>query len=196
MRSSDDLSPFPQSPALETARLRLRPTALSDFPRWAEMMADPEVARHIGGAQPPSVAWRALLSMAGAWALTGVAMFSALERATGRWVGRIGPWQPYGWPGPEVGWALHRDAWGRGYATEAAACLDYAFDTLGWEEVIHCIAPDNLASQRVAERLGARRRGAGRLPEPYHRGPIEIWGQSRAEWRRHRQRLAGEASGA
>jgi len=183
-------APILTEPVLTTARLILRPTALSDFPRWAEMMADPEAARHIGGVQPPAVVWRAVMGMAGAWVLAGVAMFSVLERTSGRWIGRVGPWQPYGWPGTEVGWALHRDAWGQGYATEAAAaCLDYAFDILGWEEVIHAIAPDNLASQRVARRLGAQRRGPGRLPEPYQHDVVEIWGQSRAEWHTHRQQL-------
>ncbi|MGO4333335.1 GNAT family N-acetyltransferase [Labrys sp. KB_33_2] len=39
----------------------------------------------------------------------------------GQWVGRVGPWQPEGWPGTEIGWALYRSHWGKGYATEAAA---------------------------------------------------------------------------
>src|SRR3546814_17538372 len=68
------------------------------------------------------------------------------------------------WPGNEVGWTFHRDAWGKGYATEAAtAAMDYAFDTLGWDRVIHCIDPDNLASQRVALRLGSQNQGPGKL---------------------------------
>jgi hypothetical protein len=37
--------------------------------------------------------------MAGAWAMQGFAMLSVIEKATGRWVGRAGPWQPEGWPG-------------------------------------------------------------------------------------------------
>ena len=88
-------------------------------------------------------------------------MFSVIEKASGRWVGRLGPWQPEDWPGTEVGWGLAREVWGRGYATEgAAACMDYAFDVLGWTEAIHTIEPDNLASQAVAKRLGLRRSGA------------------------------------
>ncbi|MBJ7447560.1 MAG: GNAT family N-acetyltransferase [Brevundimonas sp.] len=171
-------------PILETERLTLRPTALEDFPRWAELMADPETARFIGGVQAPAATWRAMMSMAGAWSLTGVAMFSVIERETGLWLGRIGPWQPLGWPGTEVGWSLHPDAHGKGYAMEAAiASIDYAFDVLGWTEVIHCIDPDNVPSQKLAERLGSTNRGPGTLPAPFETARVDIWGQSRDQWR-------------
>jgi RimJ/RimL family protein N-acetyltransferase len=171
-------------PRIETARLILRPTALEDFERWAEMMADPNAARFIGGVQARSVAYRSMAATAGCWALTGISMFSVIEKASGLWIGRIGPWQPDGWPGTEVGWSLHPAAWGRGYAVEAAsAALDYAFDALGWDEVIHCIDPDNAPSQQVARRLGSQLRGPGRMPPPFENAPCEIWGQSRTEWR-------------
>jgi RimJ/RimL family protein N-acetyltransferase len=87
--------------------------------------------RHLGGVQPRSVAWRGFLQMAGAWTIQGFSMFSVIEEVSGRWIGRIGPWRPEGWPGPEVGWALSRDVWGKGYATEAAtAAMDWVFDEL------------------------------------------------------------------
>ena len=67
-------------------------------------------------------------------------MFSVIEKSTGRWVGRLAPWTPDGWPGTEVGWGIARDRCGLGYATEAAtAAIDWAFDALGWSEVIHVI---------------------------------------------------------
>ena len=175
-------------PILETERLTLRPTALEDFPRWAELMADPETARFIGGVQAPAATWRAMMSMAGAWSLTGVAMFSVIEHETGLWLGRIGPWQPLGWPGTEVGWSLHPDAHGKGYAMEAAiASIDYALDVLGWTEVIHCIDPDNVPSQKLAERLGSTNRGPGTLPPPFETARVDIWGQSRDQWRARRR---------
>lgn len=175
-------------PVLETERLTLRPTAMEDFPRWAELMADSETARFIGGVQAPAATWRAMMSMAGAWSLTGVAMFSVIERETGLWLGRIGPWQPLGWPGTEVGWSLHPDAHGKGYAMEAAiASIDYAFDLLGWTEVIHCIDPDNVPSQKLAERLGSTNRGPGTLPAPFEAARVDIWGQSRDQWRARRR---------
>ena len=175
-------------PVLETERLTLRPLAMEDFPRWAEMMADPVASKFLGGVQPASTAWRGFMSMAGAWSLTGVSMFSLIERDTGLWLGRIGPWTPHGWPGTEVGWGLHPDAQGKGYGVEAAtATLDYAFDVLGWTDVIHCIDPDNTPSQRLAERLGSYNQGPTRMPAPFQDLPVDKWGQSRAEWRARRR---------
>lgn len=114
-------------------------------------------------------------------------MFSVIEKASGRWVGRVGPWRPEGWPGTEVGWGLLRSAWGQGYATEAAAVgIDWAFERLGWTEVIHCIAPENLSSAAVARRLGSINRGPGRLPAPFDTAEIDLWGQTRAQWRGRR----------
>ena len=145
-------------------------------------MADVRAARYIGGQLARATAWRKFLQMPGAWLVQGFAMFSVIERASGRWLGQLGPWKPEGWPGNEVGWAFHPDAWGQGYAAEAAhAAMDWAFDTLGWTEVIHCIDPANVPSQKLAQRLGSRNLGPGRLPPPNEDARIDIWGQSREE---------------
>ncbi len=95
-----------------------------------------------------------------------------------------GPWQPQDWPGTEVGWGIRRASWGRGYAPEAAvAAIDWAFDTLGWHEVIHTIAENNDNSRAVARKLGSRLLRMGELPPPYNDKPMQIWGQSREQWR-------------
>ena len=173
---------------LETQRLLLRQWRIEDFERYAQMFAAPDT-HHIGGPLTRSDAWRRFLQMPGAWALQGFAMFALEDKASGRFVGQCGPWQPDGWPGTEVGYALHADARGRGYATEACiAAIGWSFEVLGWSEVIHSIAPANTASQRVAERLGARHRGPGRFPAPLDAHAIDIWGQTRTEWRARRQR--------
>lgn len=100
----------------------------------------------------------------------------------------MGPWRPEGWPGPEVGWSLVRDAWGKGYATEGAtAAIDWAFEHLGWSDVIHCIVPENVNSQKVAQRLGSRWLRKSRLPAPINID-TELWGQSRGDWRARRSR--------
>ncbi|WP_426751897.1 GNAT family N-acetyltransferase [Myxococcus sp. Y35] len=173
---------------LETPRLILRPPVAADLDGFAALLADPVSARFIGGVQPRSVAWRSLCVMAGSWALHGFAMFSVLEKSTGAWVGRVGPWKPDGWPGTEIGWGLLREYWGRGYATEATtATLDWAFDHLGWTDVIHCIAPENTPSQQVALRLGSRLLGPGQLPPPLDTTRVDLWGQTRNAWRTRRQ---------
>ena len=57
----------------------------------------------------------------------------------------------------EVGYHLHRDHWGHGYATEAArACMDYAFRELAATRVVSLIRAENVPSRRVAERNGMR----------------------------------------
>lgn len=176
-----------ETPRIETARLILRPIRWEDFDAWAQFMADAEAARFLGGTQPRSVAWRAMMTMAGAWCLGLPSMFSVIEKASGRWVGRLGPWMPEGWPGPEVGWGIIRECWGRGYAVEGAtAAIDWAFDHLRWTEVIHSIAPGNHASQAVARKLGSRNRGPGRLPAPLENEVVDIWGQTLSEWRARR----------
>jgi len=170
---------------LETSRLVLRPPRADDLDAWAEMMLDEPSARFIGGTMPRAVCWRQLMTMIGAWHAQGFAMFSVIEKESGRWLGRVGPWQPEGWPGTEIGWAIVRQCWGRGYAGEAAAvATDWAFDTLGWANVIHSIAPANLSSQRVAQKLGSRNLGPGKLPPPFADDRVDLWGQSREEWRR------------
>ncbi|MEY4096219.1 MAG: hypothetical protein RLZZ53_3418 [Acidobacteriota bacterium] len=172
---------------IETSRLILRPPRLEDLDAWAEMMSDETTAKFIGGAVPRPVSWRALMTMIGSWHALGFAMFSVIEKSSGRWVGRLGPWMPEGWPGTEVGWAISRDCWGRGYATEGAiAATDWAFDHLGWSNVIHSIDPANVASQDVARRLGSRNLGPGKLPPPFQNSVIDLWGQSREEWRAYR----------
>jgi RimJ/RimL family protein N-acetyltransferase len=177
-----------EPPLLETDRLLLRPFELGDFDAYARNAADPEAARFLGGPQPRSVAWRGFMTMAGAWQLTGCSMFSVIEKSTGDWVGRVGPWHPEGWPGTEVGWGIVRARWGRGFATEAAvAAIDWALDVLGWSEVIHTIDSGNVASIAVAERLGSRHRGPGLLPAPYEGLEVGIWGQTAAEWRARRR---------
>ena len=168
---------------LETERLVLRVPQAGDFDRFAELIGDPVAARWIGGHLPRSAAWRKFLQQPGAWVVQGFGMFSFIERGTGRWLGQGGPWRPDGWPGNEIGYMLHPDAWGQGYAVEGlTAAIDWALESLGWDEFIHCIAPDNTASQKVAQRLGSTLKGPGRLPEPFHESPCQIWGQTRAQW--------------
>ncbi|TXH72273.1 MAG: N-acetyltransferase [Lysobacteraceae bacterium] len=177
-------------PVLETERLILRVPRIEDFERYAEMVAHPS-ARFIGGPHVRGDAWRRFLQMPGAWLLQGFAMFSVIEKSSGLYVGQIGPWYPDGWPGTEVGWTLHPDARGKGYCTEACvASMDYAFDTLGWEQVVHTIVADNMPSKAVAMRLGARLLGPVKMPPPNEALEVELWGQSREQWCLRNQRGA------
>lgn len=167
-------------PTLETDRLILRPPCIEDFDAWAAFMADPEATRYLGGPQPPAGAWRNLAMMAGAWMISGFGNFSVIEKTSRRWIGRCGPWYPADWPGPEIGWAFDRSAWGRGYATEAAErCLTYAYDVLGWDRVVHPIDPGNIASIAVAKRIGSTLLGPVALVLPDMTKQVDLYGQTR-----------------
>ena len=65
-------------PTLETPRLILRPPREEDLDGWEELLGDEEVARFIGGVRARPEAWRAMMTMAGSWALKGFAMFSVI----------------------------------------------------------------------------------------------------------------------
>jgi RimJ/RimL family protein N-acetyltransferase len=141
-----------------TQRLTMRMFAERDLDAYADMCADEEVMRHIGAGGPVDihVAWRQMALFCGEWALHGYGMWAVDETASGRLVGRVGFLNPHGWPGCEVGWLLARDAWGRGYAHEAAtAAIAYGREHLGIGPLISLIRPDNARSIRLAERLGA-----------------------------------------
>ena len=150
---------------LDTQRLILRMWREEDFEPYAEICADAEVMRFLGG-QPFTRldAWRHMSFLIGHWHLRGYGHWAVEEKASGRLVGRIGFLNPEGWPGFELGWTLGRPYWGRGYATEGARrALTYAFTELDRDHVISLIHPDNRASISVAERLGERVEGKTEL---------------------------------
>ena len=172
---------------LETERLILRPPRAEDFGPMCDMMTDAETARFIGGVMEPAVVWRSLFALSGAWTIRGFSMFSVIEKSTGRWIGRLGPWQPEGWPGTEIAYGLSREAHGKGYAAGGvSAAIDYAAVILGWDEIIHCIDPLNTASIRVATKLGARKLREAQAPAPFAEIRWDVYGQTADEWRARR----------
>jgi RimJ/RimL family protein N-acetyltransferase len=147
---------------LETDRLILRNYRLSDFEDHFKLCADPNVMRYLLGQKPLSrfEAWRHMAYIVGHWELLGYGYFVAEEKATGRFVGRIGFTNPEGWPGFELGWTLAPEFQGKGFATEGGRfLLNYAFSEMKRNHVISVIHPDNRASIRVAERLGEELEG-------------------------------------
>src|SRR3954454_24149006 len=145
----------PARELLRTARLRLRAwtTAPEDVARLTDLYGREEVTRWIGGtpAVPPAelpARWAAVSARDdrfGCWAIEredGVPAGTLLLKPLPNGVGEV-----------EVGWHLHPDSWGRGYATEAArAVLDRAF-TEGLAEVYAVVRPGNERSLAVCRRL-------------------------------------------
>ena len=167
---------------IETERLILRPPdPEKDFEGLAEAMADPATVRYLD-VEPMNraQAWRSMALVTGHWSIRGFGFFSLEHKQTGEWVGRVGPWFPEGWPDREVGWTISPRFQRQGYAYEAArACLDYVFETLGWERVIHVIMEGNEPSIALAEKLGSRlqrkQKGIPGLTE----ASLVIYGQGR-----------------
>jgi RimJ/RimL family protein N-acetyltransferase len=164
------------APTLRTSRLILRAQRPSDTEALMAAFADDEYSRFITRdrrALSREEAWRPIATVPGMWAVSGYGQWMVEERATGLPVGRLGPWQPEGWPDFEIGWSIFPQHQGQGYAAEgAAAALVWTHETLGLDHVIHLIDPGNIASQKVAKRLGARLTGCWDLPDNH---PVDIW---------------------
>lgn len=173
-------------PTIETERLVLRPFRESDLDAYAAVLLAEPVRRslRLPGDVGHEQAWRQMAAWLGQWELRGTGQWALEERSTGAFVGRAGLHWPerVDWPGVEVGWTLHPDHWGRGYATEAGQrSIAYAFEEVGVDEVFSCILPDNTASQAVARRLGLElieERTLSHFPAEPH----GIWRLTRAQW--------------
>jgi RimJ/RimL family protein N-acetyltransferase len=176
-------------PRLETERLHMRPWHADDFEGFAQIMADADVARYLSG-QPLSrgEAWRSLAASVGQWVLRGYGTWAVERKSDGALLGKVGIIHPEGWPGIEVGWTLAKAAWGHGYASEAAtAAIDYAFITLPLERVISIIHPENVASQKVAARVGETKGERIALEIAGKTYPADLWAITRDDWETKRR---------
>jgi RimJ/RimL family protein N-acetyltransferase len=145
-------------PTLTTKRLRLRSFRANDLDAYAAMQANPDVMQHMvmGRTSTPAEVWRTMLMSVGSWALRGYGMW-ACEKIDGDiFIGSVGIFHPLDWPEPEIAYSLDQPFWHQGYATEAsAAARDWLFTCFPFRTVASFIRPNNHASKRVVERLGA-----------------------------------------
>ena len=150
---------------IETERLVLRPWRGSDRDAFFAIVGDPAVGEWLGGARSADEAGAEFDRMTAFWAEHGQGWLAIEAKDEGRVVGRVCvrrvlmEWNHPRSGDVEVGWALARAAWGRGYATEAAAAmLAWGFRTLAVPEIFAWTAVGNLRSQAVMQRLGMTRR--------------------------------------
>jgi RimJ/RimL family protein N-acetyltransferase len=159
---------------IQTQRLLLRRPTAADVEDPPSFLADPRVMDFLGGVEDP----REVVQL---W-LDGWETYPAgkliVETAAGERIGRVGvnfydavSWNRSNSPDarPELTWALAYEHWGKGYATEAATAVR---DWFGHAGLISLIAPRNIRSQRVAERLGATPGETIDLPDG---GPHVVW---------------------
>jgi RimJ/RimL family protein N-acetyltransferase len=173
---------------IETKRLLLSPPVSDDAVALAEALADGEVMRFIGLGETGTFddAVTQVESMRRAWDEDGFGRFIVVRKADDATLGRVGllSWDPRIWRSGirveigehaevELGWTLKRDAWGYGYATEAAAAVrDWALREVRPRRLISLIHPKNERSMRVATKIGEHFECAITT----HRGiPAQLW---------------------
>lgn len=152
---------------LETKRLLLRRQIPSDLDNLWALYSDPEITRHIPDAPRSREEAREELE----WHRNGhphdpqLGLWATIHKETGQFIGRCGllPWRIDGRDEVEVAYTIARAWQGQGLGTEAAgAILKHGFEILGHPRLICLIDPDNIPSQKVAEKIGFKFEKEGR----------------------------------
>lgn len=173
-------------PTLETARLRLRPFSLKDADRYGErIFSDPDVMRYmnVDGTVPPNPKMHAMgyiIERNREWRLRGHGAWALVEKATDELIGHTGLFVIERTEVVEVGYALGKAFWGKGYATEAAReTLRYGFEVLKLAEIVAVAFPANAASLRVMEKIGMRSLG---ITDTYYNLDLACYTLTRSEF--------------
>jgi RimJ/RimL family protein N-acetyltransferase len=183
-------------PELTTDRLVLRGWRAGDRDVFAAMNADPAVMEHFLGTLDRATSDAFLERIDAHWATKGFGLWAVERRADDAFLGFTGLSDP-GFeaafmPAVEIGWRFAADAWGHGYATEAATpALSFGFETLRLEEIVSFTTPANTRSVAVMERIGMARDPADDFDHP--RVPVGhplrrhvLYRLGRDQWERRR----------
>ncbi len=168
---------------VETERLVLRPWSEADHAELERLLSDPAVRgdRHF----PPARIARFAEWSLRQWRVNGFGPWAAIDKASGRWIGKIGLDELEDWPGAhkiEVGFELHKEWWGRGLATEGAvAALRFGFEQRGLERIISVTAASHAAARRVMEKAGLTYQGTRTWRNPDV--PVVWYAISRHAWK-------------
>ena len=155
--SRDEIAALSGQQVFQTARLRARRWRAEDLPIIHAVYSDPEGARWVGDGNP--IGWadceKWLAVTAANYQGRGYGMFALEDRATGQVIGFCGLVHPGGQEEAEVKYALLKECWGQGLASETVpALLDYGRSVHGLTRIIATVAPENTASCRVLEKAG------------------------------------------
>jgi ribosomal-protein-alanine N-acetyltransferase len=172
---------------LTTDRLALRRFTAEDLDFLADLYADPEVTRHLGGTRDRTQAEELLTTRILDYyeAHPGLGIWMTIERATGQRVGFHLLNHIQGETIVQVGFTLGKPAWGRGYGTEMArALLRHGFVGLALPRIVAIANLDNYASQNVLRKIGLRRNGERAFPHPAYAaaGPMAWFERDRDDW--------------
>jgi len=146
---------------LETYRLILRHLTMEDLENLFSLYQDPEIRRYF----PEGVLSYEDTKEELEWHMNGhprhpeLGLWATIHKETGKFIGRCGllPWEIDGKLEIEIAYLLNKSFWHQGLATEAAnGIMKYAFEKLNLSRLICLIEPDNIPSQKVAERIGMK----------------------------------------
>ncbi len=145
-------------PTIETARLLLRPFTAADLDDYTHLIfADAEVMRYLPkrAIAPRERAERTITFFNDHWVQHGYGVWVVTEKVTGQFIGHCGLNFVTEAAEVEVLYALRRDHWGQGIATEAArASVRFGIEQMSLARLIALVVPENVASRRVIEHLG------------------------------------------
>jgi [ribosomal protein S5]-alanine N-acetyltransferase len=142
---------------LQTARLILREFVAEDADALARILSDPETMRYYPAPYDRAGVERWITRNRERYKNDGVGLWAMLLKSSGELIGDCGitRQEVEGEHLYEIGYHLRRDLWRQGLATEAAvACRNWGFQHLKADRLISLIRPENIPSQRVAERNG------------------------------------------
>ncbi len=140
---------------LETDRLILRPLDKRDVNAIFAMRSDVDVMRFIREPQNRNESANLIKLVSSRWEQDQIGFCAIIEKLSREFIGWCGIWRLQETDEFEIGYAIAKQFWGRGFATEAALkFLDYAFDNLENEKIVAVAQPENAASRRVMEKLG------------------------------------------
>lgn len=148
----------------ETPRLILRDWQDSDLFPFTEINGDTEVMEYFVKPLTAAESSAFFLRIRDELSELGYGLYAVERKADGKFLGLTGlhriSFEADFTPGTEIGWRLIREAWGNGYATEAAAaCLEYADKRLGLREIYAFTTLRNRRSERVMQKAGMQRIG-------------------------------------
>jgi len=143
--------------SIETERLRLRQLIDSDWTDIHEYYSNKEATKFtVGRPLSEGESWRTMASMVGHWQLRGYGPYAIEDKTSHKVIGIAGFWYPNDWPELEIKWALSRQYWGKGYASEAARSIQKAaLKYFPEKPLISFIHSENTASIKLALTINA-----------------------------------------
>ena len=178
---------------LKTQRLILRQWRDGDREAFAAMNADREVMRYFQARRSRAESDALIEYFRENWRRDGFSFRAVEEKGSGALIGFCGLNRPafpqHLMPCVEIGWRLCRDAWGKGFATEAArASLEHGFQALGLEQVIALSVAGNARSRAVMQRLGMHRDPGDDFDDPdlpvdSSLRPLVVYRLDRKDWK-------------